>query len=346
MSDNTPDHDPHDEDHGDDWFADLDDLSDLYADEGTADEPESGDTSADSDSGYVDEDGNPIPESELHLYMDVDDDEVESQPAAPATPPTPAGTAVAPQGTGGPRVPKVLIAGVLAGVVLLGGGTAWFLSSLGEQNTAETATAAVQQKTEKVKAKVAEQDPVNACDPKQLESGTLWDEVSGDAPKMQLRVLETAPLPPAAKQRVEDGGRTLEMEILQVNRFNWGLYLVEPPAAPAGKGDEPPMHWWKIDLDTSGDTMRLREEDWPGGDTAAMGACPMIERGGYQVVGDDVPAEALGVRDGVVEVAMMMADASADNIVYGLVGNSVARMQLEYAPADGEIDGEETAEAG
>lgn len=339
MSDNT--HDSHDDDHGDDWFADLDDLSDLYADESTADEPESGDTgdtSADADSGYVDEDGNPIPESELHLYMDVD--EVEA-----ATPPTQPGTAAAPQGTGGPRVPKALIAGVAAVVLAVGGGAAWALSSLGEQNTAETATAAVQQKTDQAKkktdAKVQEvtHPPVDACDPGQLEGDTMWTEASSEAPKMQLEILETAPLPRAAAERVENGGRTLEMEMLQVSRHQWGIYFVEPVTER-----DAPERWWKVDMDTSGDKMAMHELGWPGGDRAAMATCPLIERGGFQVVGEGIPAEALGVRDGVVEVAMMMADASEDDIVYGLVGTSVAKMQLEYVPDSEEIDEDEVGQ--
>ncbi len=338
MSDNnTHDHD--------DWFADLDDLSDPYADEGAADEPESSDTNSDSDTGdtgYVDEDGNPIPEDELHLYMDVDDDEAD-------TPPTPAGTAAAPRDTAGPRVPKALIAGVLAGVVLIGGGAVWALSSLGEQNTAEDVATAVQTKTDagkkKTEAKVQEvtHPPVDACDPGQLEGDTMWAEAGSEAPKMQLELLEAAPLPRAAAERVEAGGRTLEMEMLQVSRYEWGIYFVEPVTER-----DAPERWWKVDLDTSGGEMKMHELDWPGGDRAAMATCPLIERGAYQVVGENIPPEALGVRDGHVEVAMMMADASAEDadIVYGLVGESVAKMRLEYAPADEEIDEEEADQTG
>ena len=99
---------------------------------------------------YFDEDGNELSAEEIAALGD--DVEIVEEVSAPAAQQPAAETPAAQRG----RVPKGLIAGAAALVLAVGGGGAYALHSLGQQNTAQDVSAAASSKVDSAKEAVEE----------------------------------------------------------------------------------------------------------------------------------------------------------------------------------------------
>ncbi len=179
---------------------------------------------------YVDEEGNPVDPAELGDDVEFVDEEVEevvedtpaaAEPVVPTSEPVSAPTAAA-----APRkVPKALLAGVAAAVLLVGGGAAYGLSQLGNQDTVQDAKAAVTEKTEQVKEEA--RADIDACDGRQVAAASF--SKGGDTPKMELKVTSVTALPPGYAERVAGlGDRAADrVTILQQSTGDLGVYVQE-----------------------------------------------------------------------------------------------------------------------
>lgn len=199
--------------------------------------------------GYFDEDGNELtPEEVAALGDDVEIvEEVEAPAAQQPAAETPAPSASAPAAQRG-RVPKALLAGVAVLVLAVGGGVAYGMHSLGQQNTVEDvkqdvaaksskAREAVEDKKEEVRESVspsAEPEPVRtgtrvtgaAClDP----AAAQWDG-EGDPPDHRLRQEAAAKLPSSVSARVKkrDSRNPSEIAITQPEKARLFVYASDP----------------------------------------------------------------------------------------------------------------------
>ncbi|MGI6795724.1 hypothetical protein [Gordonia sihwensis] len=300
---------------------------------------------------YVDEEGNPVDPAELGDDVEFVDEEVDevvedtsvaAEPVVPTSEPVSAPTAAAAP----TKVPKALLAGVAAVVLLVGGGAAYGLSQLGNQDTVQDAKAAVTEKTEQVKDEA--RADIDACDGRQVAAASYGK--GGDTPKMQLRVTSITALPPGYGKRVEGlGDRAADrVTILQQSTGDLGVYVQEEATKDERTGRKKAGAWWKVSASTDGQGARvLGEEQGTGEDVDAATACETVKGGVYQVVGDQVPDAARGMRDGQVVVDSLKPDGASPEVVWLVMGDQLARSVLEYAPAqESEADdAEETTTA-
>ncbi|MFM9378586.1 hypothetical protein [Gordonia sp. VNK21] len=301
---------------------------------------------------YVDENGDPIDPSELGDDVEFVDEEfeevVEDTPAA-AEPVVPTSEPVsAPTAAAGPaaKVPKALLAGVAAAVLLLGGGAAYALSQLGNQDSVEQVKAAATKKTEELKDEA--RADIDACDGRQVAAAS-YGKGGGDKPKMQLKVTSVTALPPGYAERVEGlGDRAADrVTILQQSTGDLGVYVQEEATKDERTGRKK-AGWWKVSASTDDRGARvLGEEQGTGEDVDAATACKTVKGGVYAVTGDDVPEAARGMRDGQVVVDSLKPDGAIAEVVWLVMGDQLARSVLEYAPAqESEAgDAEETTTA-
>ncbi|WP_299487257.1 hypothetical protein [uncultured Gordonia sp.] len=75
----------------------------------------------------------------------------------------------------------------------------------------------------------------------------------------------------------------------------------------------------------------------------AATACKTVKGGVYAVTGDDVPEAARGMRDGQVVVDSLKPDGATPEVVWLVMGDTLARSVLEYAPAE-ESEADDAAE--
>ncbi|MEP9391128.1 hypothetical protein ABLE94_02565 [Gordonia sp. VNK1] len=289
---------------------------------------------------YFDEDGNPVDPSDLGDDYEVVE-EVDTPTAAPAAAPAPA--AAAPPTPGG--IPKVLIAGLVAIALVIGGGLVWGLSSLGGQNTAADVKAGVASKSSQVRDKVAASSSRMA--PQRAELTGCDDasaaEVKGSRdPSVQLTVIDSAPLPQAYATTREQTP-TGVMELLQLDAATFGVYAA---------GDVGGSKWTKVTATIRGDELALDGgQQTTGGDRDMLpaGACDRLVDTEFRVSGavpeaaktSDTAAQVIlyhgvgPVRDNSPRAVVVFGDAAkADTPV------AVALVELRYADEGGDADGE------
>lgn len=325
---------------------------------------------------FVDEDGNPIDPSELEdgefeivdepfaeapgALDEVSEDEPESAPvptvtmapaSAPATeapasnPTTVGGDGVASEDGHGIPVKFLLVAAVVAALIL--GGLAFGMNKLGQENSISDVQAKATEKTEAVKDKVEDttHPPIDACDGKQLKDA-MWGDSRGDKPKTQLRIVKVMTLPKAFADRVEGLGdaATERVVLLQQSNRDLGVYASAPgPKDARGKST---TSWWKVRVATADGVRVIEDGEGTGEDADAATACKSGKGGIYAVVGDGVPAEAKGMREGQVVVSAAKPDGAEAETVWVVMGDVLAKTVLEYAPEDDESeDSTETATA-
>lgn len=275
------------------------------------------------DGSYVDVNGNP-----------VDD---EGNPVPTATP-TPATQSPAVGGDAAPRVgkvSKVVIAGAAAAALLVGGGIAYGLSAVGNQNTASDVKDAASAKSSQARAAVSSKksevvSDVDAC----TASGLGSAMVSGSGtPAMQLDVLSSAPLPAAfvAAQTNTDGVAG-EVGLLQLGKTTWGVYTTTPLTRAEKKAKTDRPGWWKVDAAVDGDAVKVTgDREWPGGDDAGAGSCEPGTAGVYAVTGK-VPADAAGLVDGQAEITAIQGVAGSETRAVAVMGGNVALVELTEVP--------------
>lgn len=309
---------------------------------------------------FVDEDGNPVDPSELgDDYEIVDEafDEVpeeadyvpeeapEDEPgavpvptvtvapaSAPATEaPAPVPTTVDGDGAateGGHGIPmKFLVAAGLVAALILGG-IAFGANKLGQENSISDVKAKATEKTEAVKDKVEDKShpPIDACDGKQLKDA-MWGDSRGDAPKTQLRIVKTVTLPKGFADRVV---------LLQQSNRDLGVYASAPgPKDARGKST---TSWWKVRVATADGVRVIDDAEGTGEDADSATACKSGKGGIYAVVGEGVPAEAKGMREGQVVVSAAKPDGAEAETVWVVMGDVLAKTTLEYAPEDDESE--------
>lgn len=203
-----------------------------------------------SEERYFDEHGNELTPEEVAALGDYEIvEEVEASPAAqqPAAE-TPAPVVAAPAEQRG-RVSKVLIGGVAVLVLAVGGGVAYAMHSLGQQNTAADAKeavvskssevrASVEAKSSEVRASVAPSDEpdepartgVRVTGAKCLDPGpAVWDG-QGEMPDHRLRQESAAKLPSSVSARVKkrDSRNPSEISIVQPETGRLLVYASDP----------------------------------------------------------------------------------------------------------------------
>lgn len=285
---------------------------------------------------YVDEDGNPIDPADLDDYVvDEEAEEVEAvqetSGAAKAAAP-----AQAPAGPAAPRqpLPMKMVAGVaVAGLLALGGG-AFLLNSQAKPSVIEQAKETGAKKTEQVKDKA--RADIDACDGKQVAAASYGKGGGNDKPKMQLRITDVTALPPGYAERVKGLGDNAAKRVtmLQQSTGDLGIYVQEEPKTDPRTNRKQRAGWWAVKASTDDQGARvLSEEQGTGEDVDAATACKTVKGGVYQVVGDDVPDAARGMRDGQVVVDSLKPDGATAEVVWLVMGDQLARSVLEYAPA-------------
>ncbi|MCB1253053.1 MAG: hypothetical protein KDB39_07385, partial [Austwickia sp.] len=136
--------------------------------------------------GYFDEDGNELTPEEVAALGD--DVEIVEEVEAPAAQQPAAETPAAQRG----RVPKALIGGVAVLVLAVGGGVAYGMHSLGQQNTVEDVSAAASSKVDSAKEAVEEK--------KEEVVGSSEPSAEPEAVRTGVRVTGATCLDPAAAQ--------------------------------------------------------------------------------------------------------------------------------------------------
>lgn len=198
---------------------------------------------------YVDEDGNELSAEEIAALGD-DVEIVEEKAEAPATQqpatetPAPSGSAPAEQRG---RVPKALLGGAAALVLAVGGGVAYGMHSLGQQNTVEDVSAAASSKVEEAKESVEDKKeevlgPEPSAEPEPVRTGTRvtgeacldpaaaqWDG-QGEMPDHRLRQESAAKLPSSVSARVKkrDSRNPSEISIVQPETGRLLVYASDP----------------------------------------------------------------------------------------------------------------------
>lgn len=280
------------------------------------------------DGSYVDADGTPVDENGDPLHT-VDD----PAPAPAAQPPADGGGAEQKVG----KAPKLLIAGAAVAVLLVGGGLAYGLSAVGDQNTVADVKSNAAAKSSQARAAVSSKkaevmDDASACTTKGLTTAMI--NGSG-TPAMTLGVLSSAPLPAAfvAAQTNADGA-TGQLGLLQLSRSSWGVYtdVLLTRAEKKDRVDKP--GWWKADVAVDGDKIAVTgDREWPGGDSGGAGSCEPGKAGVYTVTGK-VPADAAGLVDGQAQVDAIQGIAGSETKALAVMGDSVVLVELTEVPAD------------
>ncbi|EGD57154.1 hypothetical protein [Gordonia neofelifaecis] len=271
------------------------------------------------DGSYVDADGNPVDENGEPITI-----ESAATPTPAAQPPAVGDTPAVPK-VG--KAPKLLIAGAAAVVLLVGGGIAWGLSAVGDQNTVSDVKDAAAAKSSQVRAAASSKkeevkQSVDACSDL---AGAAW--TGSTEPMLQLKVTDSVTLPSGFAGRLEKAD---EVVILQTAKTTWGLYIAEPAPAKGAPAGDP---WWKATVDTA-KGLHVTEGPGDGTDENVAGACKQGVAGPYRVVGEGIPENARGLKDDQVEVAAVQADGGSETGVLAVIGDKVVKADLEAAPAD------------
>lgn len=324
---------------------------------------------------FVDEDGNPVDPSELgEDYEIVDEpfaeapnaldeapaDEPEPEPVptvtmtpapVPATetaapnPTTVDGDSEAPEDGHGIPVKFLLVAAVVAALIL--GGLAFGMNKLGQENSISDVKAKATEKTEAVKDKVEDKThpPIDACDGKQLKAA-MWGESRGDKPKTQLRIVKAVTLPKGFADRVEGLGDAAKDRVVLLQQSNRDLGVYASAPGPKDARGKSTTSWWKVRVATADGVRVIEDGEGTGEDADSATACKSGKGGIYAVVGEGVPAEAKGMREGQVVVSAAKPDGAEAETVWVVMGDVLAKTTLEYAPEDDESeDSTETATA-
>ncbi len=288
---------------------------------------------------YFDEDGNELSAEEIAALGD--DVEIVEEVSAPAAQQPAAETPAAQRG----RVPKGLIAGAAALVLAVGGGGAYALHSLGQQNTAQDVSAAASSKVDSAKEAVEEkkeevresvspsaepEEPVRtgtrvtgaAClDP----AAAQWDG-EGGMPAFRLRQEGSAALPSSVSARVKkrDSRNPSEISIVQ-NGQNQLLVYASDPAGIYTRAKVSIAAGLPVVLG-SGNVVEVGADD--------RDVCPTNARPTAYAVVD-------GKREKAVEI---VASKSVGDTMYGVTGSGeITELVLEKIEPEGADD---TAESG
>lgn len=286
---------------------------------------------------YFDEHGKPIDPADL----DGGEYEVVDAPAGteqPAPEQDPILATVRPPGVSsepdaGPRLSKGVIVGVLAVVLVVGGGAAFALSQIGNENNA-TSVADVRSKVESKSGDViADTRPdVNACGGTQIKDAA-WTRNS-DEPTKQLNIVHSLPLPPEFVKRSatsDDPADTTAM--VQFGNRSLGIYDFN---AKADKEVEKADRWWKVAVTTAPDLAVTGEEKGTGRDVDAATACTSVPGGVFRMIGDGIPDSAREMQADLVDVAVLKGDGVEPATVWAVAGDRLLKATLEYTPTDDE----------
>ncbi|GAA4741799.1 hypothetical protein [Gordonia alkaliphila] len=279
-----------------------------------------------ADGTFVDIDGNPVDENGDPLHT-VDD----PAPAPAAQPPADGGGAEQKVG----KAPKLLIAGAAVAALLVGGGLAYGLSAVGDQNTVSDVKDAASAKSSQARAAVSSKksevvSDVDAC----TASGLGSAMVSGSGtPAMQLDVLSSAPLPAAfVEAQTNADGVTGQLGLLQLSKNTWGAYAEVLLTRAEKKARVDKAGWWKADVTVDGDKVAVTgDQAWPGGDDAGAGSCQPGAAGVYAVTGK-VPTDAAGLVDGQAQVDAIQGVAGSETRALAVMGDSVVLVELAEVP--------------
>lgn len=296
--------------------------------------------------GYFDEDGNELTREEVDALGDdveVVEEEVADAPAAPQ-PAAQAPVAVAAPAKPGKNL-KALALGAVAVVAVLGGGAAFGLSQLGNQNTAQDAKAAVSSKSAEVRESIAPSSSAAPVEEAEVHGTPVmglgcqegaflaaqWAE--GDpAPTHQLGVEEVISMPVGFTERMRKGeekaGQRPKTAAVQMSSERLGIYVAGTENAQSN-GD--PV-WWRVNVAISGGFSVIGEGYGDGSDRdARMASCPTIDAGTYRVVGDG------GSTDAPTAVTLVKPEWSKGALGgWALIGDKLARVQVEQTPKGGD----------
>ncbi|GAC78779.1 hypothetical protein SAMN04488550_2907 [Gordonia malaquae] len=284
---------------------------------------------------YVDEDGNPLSVEEIaalgddiEIVEEVEDVEEVEAPAAQQ----PAAETPAVPADGGSRVPKALLGGVAALVLLVGGGAAYGMHALGQQNTAEDVAAAASSKVEEVQSSVEDKkeevlEPEPSAAPEPVRTGARvtgaqcmdpaqarWDG-EGEMPEFRLRRESAAELPSSITARVKKRHKDdpSELSIVQSERNRLGVYA----------SDSAGIYSRAVISITGGVPVVLNSGATPRvGDDA--GACPTLARATTYAVVD-------GDKEKPIEI---LASKSVGDVMYGITDDEIIELSLEKIEAD------------
>lgn len=273
-------------------------------------------------------------------YTDVDGNRVddEGNPVPLATPTPAAESPAAGSDSAAPRfgkVPKVVMAGATAAVLLVGGGIAYGLSAVGDQNTVADVKQGVVAKSSQAKAAVSSKKAevvgdADAC----TTSGLSSAMISGSGtPAMTLDIVSSTPLPAAfVAAGTNADGVTGQLGLLQLGKTTWGAYVEVPLTRAEKKAKTEKPGWWKADVTVDGDRISVTgDQAWPGGDSGGAGSCEPGTAGVYAVTGK-VPADAAGLVDGQAEITAIQGVAGSEAKALAVMGDNVALVELTEAP--------------
>lgn len=311
---------------------------------------------------YVDEDGNPVDPADLEGYEVVEEEVVDvPAPAAPVAD-APAAQEPAAEAPAAPAKPgknlKALALGAVAVVAVIGGGAAFGLSQLGNQNTAGDVKDAVASKSAEVRQSVA---PSSSAAPSADAEPVVNGEVvyglacrDGDflaaawqpgepAPEHQLAVRESIAMPVGFTERMRKGaekaGQRPKTAAVQMSDERLGVYVAGTENA---QSDGSPV-WWRVNIAISGGFSVIGEGYGDGSDRdAKMASCPTLDAGSYRVVGEG------GSADQPTDVTLIKP-AWSNGAIGGwvLIGDKLARVQVEKTPAQTSTGGDgETGQEG
>lgn len=300
----------------------------------------------DNEFAYVDEHGNELSAEDVAALGDdveiVEEEVVEAPAAAPARPaaenasPAP----VTAPASSGSKVPKGLIAGAAALVLLVGGGVAYGMHELGNQNTTDDVKAAISSKSVAVSSAVESKkaEAISAkgefltgqrC-PIAAVRGAQWDG-EGELPEYQLQEVGKTALPAGFRERVakKATGEPREVVMLQLSDSRLGVYVSGTSVdAQSGKST-----WWKVTTAISGDEPAvLGDSMGDGTDRDMRGACESVPEGGYLVMADGTEEAP----DSPTKLSMLKPAAGADGVVYAVNadGTELLRLRVAQTPAE------------
>nr|WP_314141033.1 hypothetical protein [uncultured Rhodococcus sp.] len=286
---------------------------------------------------YFDEHGKPIDPADLDgSEYEIIDEPVttpQPEPEQPTLLNVVRPARASPDPDPGPRLSKGAIVGVLAVALVLGGGAAFALSQIGNENNA-TSVADVRSKVESKRDDiVADARPdVNACDGTQIKDAA-WTRNS-DEPSKQLNVVDSLPLPPEFVKRSatsDDPADTTAM--VQFGDRSLGIYNYD---AKADKKVEKADRWWKVSVTTAPELAVTGEEKGTGRDVDAATACTSVPGGVYRVIGDGIPAAAREMQSDLVDVAVLKGDGVEPATVWAVAGDRLLKATLQYTASEDE----------
>lgn len=304
-----------------------------------------------SDYEYVDEDGNPIDPSTLgddvEIIEYVDDDGADDLVEADADDePTPA-PALADARADVAELPKLgrkgglVLAGVGVAVIAVLGGVVFGLAGIGSQNTVDDVKAGASSKYAQASSSVVASKSSEVSQPELDSCADASRAVySGKKPpKVQLRVLDSAPAPAsfvAARKDVPNG----VIDLLQLSRDSFGVYAF---SREANNSEGTAGAWSKTTVTSENDTLALTDEggEFEGSDTEAASDCDKVVGKSFLVEG--APSGALGMKDGQYGVVVYHGDGSdADRglVLFDDPDNTIALVTLEYVEGGDAGDGE------